>query len=77
MPWLSVVDFNTGKRYVFDTEKKITNQGLNNSSTKLLNKGNIIISARGTVGVLDMDRSGRSLIKRVISSFLKTPLIPL
>jgi type I restriction enzyme S subunit len=52
IPWLSVVDFNTGKKYVFDTEKKITNQGLNNSSTKLLNKGDIIISARGTVGVL-------------------------
>lgn len=52
IPWLSVVDFNTGKKYVFDTEKKITNQGLNNSSTKFLNKGDIIISARGTVGVL-------------------------
>jgi len=52
IPWLSVVDFNIGKKYVFDTEKKITNQGLNNSSTKLLNKGDIIISARGTVGVL-------------------------
>src|SRR5690606_22421170 len=31
---------------------KITEQGLNNSSTKLLNEGDIIISARGTVGAL-------------------------
>ena len=52
IPWLSVVDFNTGKKYVSDTEKKITELGLNNSSTKLLEKDDIIISARGTVGAL-------------------------
>lgn len=54
IPWLSVVDFNNGKKYVFDTEKKITEEGLKNSSTKLLEKGDIIISARGTVGVVAM-----------------------
>lgn len=54
IPWLSVVDFNNGKKYVFDTEKKITKEGLENSSTKLLEKGDIIISARGTVGVVAM-----------------------
>lgn len=52
--WLSVVDFNNGKKYVFDTEKKITESGLKNSSTKLLNKNDIIISARGTVGAIAM-----------------------
>lgn len=52
IPWLSVVDFNNGRKYVFDTEKKITDEGLENSSTKLLDKGDIIISARGTVGVV-------------------------
>src|SRR5690625_545900 len=52
--WLSVVDINNGKKYVFDTEKKITEKGLENSSTKLLEKGDIIISARGTVGVVAM-----------------------
>lgn len=51
IPWLSVADFNNGKKYVFETEKTITELGLKNSSTKLLNKGDIIISARGTVGV--------------------------
>lgn len=54
IPWLSVVDFNNGKKFVFDTEKKITKEGLENSSTKLLEKGDIIISARGTVGVVAM-----------------------
>lgn len=54
IPWLSVVDFNNGKKFVFDTEKKITELGLEKSSTKLLEKGEIIISARGTVGVVAM-----------------------
>lgn len=52
IPWLSVVDFNDSGRFVFDTEKTITENGLNNSSTKILDEGDIIISARGTVGAL-------------------------
>ena len=50
--WLSVTDFNNDLRYVYITEKKITEDGLKSSNTKLLNKGDIIISARGTVGAL-------------------------
>ncbi|MDW7733445.1 MAG: restriction endonuclease subunit S, partial [Methanolobus sp.] len=50
IPWLSVVDFNNGLRWVHDTEKKITQKGLEKSSTRILKKGQIIISARGTVG---------------------------
>lgn len=52
--WLSVKDFNNENRYVYSTEKTITEEGLNNSSTKLLRKDDIIISARGTVGELSM-----------------------
>ena len=50
IPWLSVKDFNNDYRYVYKTEKTITELGLENSSTKLLQKGDVIISARGTVG---------------------------
>lgn len=50
IPWLSVKDFNNNCRYVYETEKSITKEGLKNSSTKLLDKGDMIISARGTVG---------------------------
>ena len=50
IPWLSVKDFGNDYRYVYQTEKHITELGLQNSSTKLLKKGDIIISARGTVG---------------------------
>ncbi|MFZ7306130.1 restriction endonuclease subunit S, partial [Avibacterium avium] len=52
IPWLSVADFNNDLRFVSDTAEKITELGLKNSSTKLLKKGQIIISARGTVGCL-------------------------
>lgn len=52
IPWLSVVDFNNDNRLVHSTEKTITENGLNNSSTKILKKGQLIISARGTVGAL-------------------------
>lgn len=50
IPWLSVKDFNNDLRYVYKTEKSITKDGLENSSTKLLDKNDMIISARGTVG---------------------------
>lgn len=54
IPWLSVKDFNDDQRYVYTTEKSITELGLSSSATKLLYKDDIIISARGTVGELAM-----------------------
>ena len=50
IPWLSVADFRGVPRYVERTEKAITQRGLAESSTQLLNVGDLIISARGTVG---------------------------
>lgn len=52
--WLSVKDFGNDHKYVYTTEKSITNLGLENSSTKLLQKDDIIISARGTIGAIAM-----------------------
>ncbi len=54
IPWLSVKDFNNDNRYVYKTEKNITEEGLKNSSTKLLERDDSIISARGTVGEMAM-----------------------
>lgn len=54
IPWLSVVDFGKSIKTVYTTEKTITERGLRESSTKILKKGQIIISARGTVGELAM-----------------------
>ena len=54
IPWLSVKDFVSVTKYVYDTEKHISELGLLNSSTKLLEKNDIVISARGTVGATAM-----------------------
>ena len=54
IPWISIKDFNNNLKYVRTTEKTITEIGLKNSSTKILKKGDMIISARGTVGELAM-----------------------
>ncbi|MEY8364413.1 restriction endonuclease subunit S [Anaerovoracaceae bacterium 41-7] len=54
IPWLSVKDFNNDYRYVYETEKTITQAGLDNSSAKLLKRNDSIISARGTVGEMAM-----------------------
>lgn len=51
IPWFSVVDApQESNVFVIDTEKKITQAGIDNSSTNLLPEGTTIISARGTVG---------------------------
>ena len=53
IPWFSVVDAPSASDvFVVETEKHITEAGLNGSSTKLLPAGTTIISARGTVGRL-------------------------
>lgn len=52
--WLSVVDFGDKNKYVETSEKTITEEGVNSSSTKILAKNDIIISARGTVGAMAM-----------------------
>lgn len=51
IPWFSVVDApDPSNVFVQKTEKYITEDGLQNSSAKLLPIGTTIISARGTVG---------------------------
>jgi len=51
IPWLAGGDIATNhKSFVNYAEKRITEAGLNNSSTKLLPKYATVISARGTVG---------------------------
>lgn len=55
IPWISIQDFNNVKgRYIRKTEEAITEEGYANSSTNILAKEDIIISARGTVGKLAM-----------------------
>ena len=51
IPWISAKDITPNNRSVIiETEKSITQEGLKNSSAKLLPALSTIISARGTVG---------------------------
>lgn len=54
IPWLSVKDFGNTNKWVSETEKKITELGFNNCPSSMLNKGDLILSARGTVGKVAM-----------------------
>ena len=52
IPWLSVADFNNSSRWVSETEKTITETGVSESATQVLRAGDLVLSARGTVGAL-------------------------
>lgn len=52
IPWLSVADFSKKNRFVSSAVKSITELGLANSNTNILQPNDIIISARGTVGAI-------------------------
>ena len=49
--WIAAKDISSNNRkFIFETEKTITEEGIRNSAAKLLPKNTTIISARGTVG---------------------------
>lgn len=52
IPWASVKDFNTNSRWFRKTEKSISKLGLESCSSVLLEPGDLVLSARGTVGVV-------------------------
>ena len=52
IPWASVKDFNIDSRWFSKTEKTISQLGLDSCSSVLLEPGDLVISARGTVGVV-------------------------
>ncbi|WP_438349436.1 restriction endonuclease subunit S [Paenibacillus sp. FA6] len=75
IPWFSVKDTpSESDVFVINTDEKISLEGLNNSSTKLLNIGTTIITARGTVGKLAMVGSEMAMNQ---SCYGVTPVKPL
>lgn len=67
IPWVKIGDIK-GK-YVTETEEKITEEGLNNSSAKLLSKGTILYSIFASLGetaILDIDATTNQAIAGII-----------
>ena len=73
IPWISIKDFASTNRYVCNTEKHISTLGLNNSSTNLLQKDDIILSARGTVGEVAIVTSPMSFNQSCFGLRSKSP----
>jgi type I restriction enzyme S subunit len=57
IPWVSIADIVQSNKYIHSTSKTITKEGLKNSSTRLLDERDIIISARGTIGAVAVLKS--------------------
>lgn len=54
IPWLVIGDLNDG--YVYDSNKKITDQGLKNSSAKLVKVDSILLAMYGSIGKLGINK---------------------
>ena len=53
IPWVTAKDIaNIAGRYLSEVQEFITEEGLENSAAKLLPKGTVVITARGTVGAM-------------------------
>jgi len=68
IPWVKIQNISE-EGYVNDTEEKITEKGLSNSSAKLLPKGTIlftIFATIGRVGILNIDAATNQAIAGII-----------
>lgn len=66
IPWVKIGDIRN--KYIFTTEEKISEQGLNSSSAKIFPKGTIlytIFATIGTVGILNIDAATNQAVAGV------------
>lgn len=54
IPWLIIGDLNDG--YVWESEKKITEDGLKNSSAKMVTPDSVLIAMYGSIGKLGINK---------------------
>ena len=77
--WDGDIPFYTPKdsvdyAYVFETEKSITEEGLKNCNSKLYDKDTIFITARGTVGKINLAQRPMAMNQSCYALIAKTPL---
>ncbi|HAB50827.1 MAG TPA: restriction endonuclease subunit S [Ignavibacteriales bacterium] len=81
--WMSGKDISSNhKQFILSTEKKITEEGLKNSSAKVLPKYASVVSARGTVGKICLlsipmafSQTNYGILPRIKESFFFTYLL--
>ena len=54
IPWVTATDLTSGQKFLRDTLRTITDEGLLSVKGRTVPAGGIVISARGTVGLLGM-----------------------
>ena len=60
--------------YVFHTEKTITEEGLRNCNSKLYPKGTVFITARGTVGKINIAQTAMAMNQSCYALLAKPPI---
>ena len=77
--WNGTIPFFTPKdtadfAYVYDTEKTITEEGLRNCSSSLYPKDTVFITARGTVGKINIAQTEMAMNQSCYALVAKSPL---
>jgi len=71
MPWVSISDMTKNGKYIFKTEKKLTQSGLENCSVKIYPKGTILYAmyaSIGACGIAGTEMSSSQAILGIISN---------
>lgn len=74
IPWLKISDITSSNKYVNKSSEFITEEGMNNSSAKLMTRGTIlytIFATIGEVGILDFEATCNQAIAG-INTYLKS-----
>ena len=68
IPWLKIADMTTSGKYVRSASEYITEEGMKNSSAKLMKKGTLlytIFASIGEVGILDFEATCNQAIANI------------
>ena len=71
IPFLSIKDMTEQGKYIFKTEKSITEEGLNNSSAWIIPKNSLLYSIYASIGLVSINRSDISTSQAIYGIILK------
>ena len=71
IPFLSISDMTKQGKYIYQTEKSITEEGLNNSSAWVIPKNSLLYSIYASVGSVAINRNDISTSQAIYGMILK------